>query len=362
MEKPCWNRRSLLLAGAAALASPAFAASPRAPVRLLGNENPYGPSDSAKRAMTQALTSGWRYAFAEPQALRKAIAERESVPEENVLLTAGSSEVLRICALATVQNGGEIIAARPTFGFLPAYAQRLGAEVVRVPLDQNMTHDLAAMEAAIGDETRLVYVCNPNNPTGTVLSRAAIEEFVAAVDERCPVLIDEAYVELLDDPDQFAAIDLVRSGRNVILARTFSKIHGLAGLRVGYAIAPSETIAKLTPLKMSMANIVSIAAAHASYLDDDFQRMSRKELGTGRRLLSDAYSAAGVPFQPSVTNFVLAQVGDVDRFRAAMRAEGFLVGRSYAPFDDWCRVSIGRVDDMRDCARAVRDYFAALSG
>lgn len=362
MEKPYWSRRALLFAGAAALANPSFARTSRAPVRLLGNENPYGPSESAQRAMAEALANGWRYAFAEPQALRKAIAEREDVGPENVLLTAGSSEVLRMCALATVQNGGEVVAARPTFGFLPAYAERLGAKVVRVPLDANMAHDLAAMEAAMGDRTRLVYVCNPNNPTGTVLPGSAIEEFVGAVDSRCPVLIDEAYIELLNEPERYAAIDLVRAGRDVILARTFSKIHGLAGLRVGYAIAPSATISRLSSLKMSMANIVSIAAAHASYLDEDFQRMSRDELAAGRGLLCEAYADSNVSFQPSVTNFVLAQVGDVDGFRARMRAEGFLVGRSYAPFDDWCRVSIGRLSDMRDCARAVRGYFGALTG
>ena len=221
-----------------------------------------------------------------------------------------------------------------------------------------MTHDLAAMEAAIGDKTRLAYVCNPNNPTGTVVTADTIEEFVSAVDSRCPVLIDEAYIELLDDQERYASIDLVRSGRDVILARTFSKIHGLAGLRVGYAIAPEETIRRLVSLKMSMANVVSIAAAHASYLDREFQELSRTQLGAGRKLLSEAYADSNVRFQPSVTNFVLAQVGDVDRFRAAMRDQGYLVGRSYAPFDDWCRVSIGRFEDMKEFAEAVRTHFA----
>lgn len=358
MKMPHWSRRGLLFASAAALAIPKMGSSAGAPVRLLGNENPYGPSDSAKRAMSDALELGWRYAFAEPQALRRAIAETEDVAAENVLLTAGSSEVLRMCALAAVQNGGDVVAAMPTFSFLPAYAERLGANVVRVPLDDKMTHDLPAMEAAISDATRLVYVCNPNNPTGTVITRDAIEGFVSAVDSRCPVLIDEAYVELLDDQERYASIDLVRSGRDVILARTFSKIHGLAGLRVGYAIAPEETIGRLVSLKMSMANIVSVAAAHASYLDRDFQALSRQQLGAGRQLLSDAYADSNVRFQASVTNFVLAQVGDVDRFRAAMRERGYLVGRSYAPFDDWCRVSIGRLEDMKRFAEAVRAYFA----
>ncbi len=360
-------RRAILTSSAAiaaALAAPrlgaASAASNAGPIRLVANENPYGPAASAREAMAQALPGGWRYAYREESNLAALIAEREQVSLDSVALAAGSAEVLRVAAIAYGRGGGRVVAATPTFSFLPRYAARLGCELDEVPLDEAMVHDLDAMARRVRNDTRLIYVCNPNNPTGTLLPAARLRDFIATASQRAPVVVDEAYIDLTREPRRESMVDQVRDGKSVIITRTFSKIHGLAGLRVGYAIAPPKIIRTLKALRVSMPNVVSLAAATASYQDAAFQSFSRARILECQQVVSRGLEELGLRYTPSKGNFVLFDTGgSVDAFRRHMRSNNILVGRSYAPYDSWCRVSMGTVEQMRQFVAVARAYFQA---
>lgn len=341
------------------MASPqiAQAAPYSGPARLIANENPYGPSAKAQAAMAESLSNGWKYAGVEARVLRKLIADKEEVEEDHILITAGSGELLRMAGLSFGQTG-DIVAARPTFSMLVGYARATGGTVHEVALDEKMTHDLGAMEERITDRTSLVYVCNPNNPTGTLLDAKTLRSFIDAVEGRATVFVDEAYVDLLDDPIDNAMIDQVKAGKNVILARTFSKIHGMAGLRVGYAIARPDLIKRLRPLQMSFLNIMGLQAAAASYQDAEFQAYSRSKIKEGLSLTQSTFDDLGLAYTPSVTNFVMFDTeGSVRDLGTAMRKKGLLVGRSYAPYTSWCRLSMGTVEQMTQFADALRGYY-----
>ena len=310
--------------------------------------------------MAEALYRGWRYAFNEEVNLAELIAQREGVSREHVALAAGSAEVLRLAVIAYARQGGRVVAARPTFSFLPRYAVRMGCALDEVPLDAAMVHDLEAMAARVTDDTRLVYVCNPNNPTGTVVDAQRLRDFIGEVAAQSPVVVDEAYVDLTADPARQSMVDQVLADKPVIISRTFSKIHGLAGLRVGYAIAPPAIIRRLKAMRVTMPNVVSLAAATASYQDEDFQRFSRARIRQCLQVVSSAFDELGLRYTPSLANFVLFDTGgSVDAFRQHMRDNNILVGRSYAPYDSWCRVSMGTVEQMELFAAAARDYFAS---
>ena len=327
------------------------------PIRLLANENPYGPSQSAQQAMADSLQDGWMYATSEGRVLRKLIAAREGVAEDHVLITAGSGELLRMAGLSFGQEG-EIVAAKPTFSMLVGYARNTGATVREIPLDQEMRHDLVAMESRVTSATSLVYVCNPNNPTGTLLPANQLRSFIDTVESLATVFVDEAYVDLLDESAHNAMIDKVKAGKNVILARTFSKIHGMAGLRVGYAIARPDIIKRLRPLQMSFLNVMGLRAAIASYQDESFQAYSKSKIQECLSVAHAAFEETGLAYTPSVTNFVLFDTGgSVREFARAMRQKNMLVGRSYAPYESWCRVSMGTVEQMGQFAEALKAYY-----
>lgn len=214
------------------------------------------------------------------------------------------------------------------------------------------------MAAAVSTDSRLVYVCNPNNPTGTVLPAAPLRGFIEALPDGLLTVVDEAYVDLLDEPQQASMIDLVRAGRQVMLTRTFSKIHGLAGLRVGFIIAPPELIKRAAALRMSMSNQVSIAAAKASYSDIDFQNFSRAKIREGREVLYSFCRQQGLEFTPSEANFVLVKTGNVKAFRDYLRTRQILVGGSYPQYEDWCRISLGTVEQMHRFSEVAGEFFA----
>lgn len=358
------SRRDLLAAAlAGALPLPARAADgarPPAMRRLIANENPYGPGPAARAAATRAVPGSWRYAIREVGALKAAIASLEGVEQSQVMVCAGSTEALRIGALALAGQGGRVVAARPTFSFLPDYSRKLGCEVAEIDLDEAMVHDLDAMAAAVNASTRLVYICNPNNPTGTRLDSEAVSAFLEAVGPRAPVLIDEAYLDLAPDWQSRTAVKDVKAGRPVIVTRTFSKLHGMAGLRVGYAIGPTELIKQLESLRVSMLSYPGALAAAASLADSDFLAMSRARISEGRELATAALNELGRRVIPSYGNFVFFDTGGSARaFAGGMRERGILTGMPSAPYPGFSRVSVGTVEDMQAFAVAARDYFGA---
>lgn len=358
------TRRALLastsgaiLAATSARPPQAFGASSDGPIRLMGNENPYGPSPRAADAMSSNIDRAWQYVFSEERRLAFMIAARENISPENVMITAGSAEALRIAALMACGNGGELVAATPSFPFLQLYAKRLGATLKEVPLNSDMVHDLEAMSENISEDTRLVYVCNPNNPTGTLLPADELGNFIDAIPPGVLTVVDEAYVDLLDDPRRSSMVRFAGSQKQILLTRTFSKIHGLAGLRVGFVIAPAAVIKQAKALRMSMSNVVSINAAIASYQDLEFQAFSVGKIREAREVLYGFCRQNNLEFTPSEGNFVLINTGRVDEFRGFLRSREILVGGSYAGYEDWCRISLGTVEQMQHFSNIAGEFF-----
>ncbi|HYW31872.1 MAG TPA: histidinol-phosphate transaminase [Gemmatimonas sp.] len=324
------------------------------PIRLASNENPFGMSPKAK----EAITNGWfehnQYGLKSEETLRRAFAAHVGVDPAYVLVTQGSSETLAVAALAFGLHGGEVVTPWPTFEGLPRYAEAIGAIVHKVPLDDAMGHDFAALDARVTNAVNLVFVCNPNNPTGTLAGAQQIRSFVSATQHRALVLVDEAYHDFVDDASHRSMIDLVLKGENVIISRTASKLHGIAGLRVGFAIARPDVVVRMRKFMTGNPNAFGMHAAIASLADTQYQDFVKARNREGRAMMTETLRAMGRKVTPSHTNFVFFDVGmPVERFQAAMRAQNFLVGRAFPPYGDWCRVSIGTPDEMKAFVAAL---------
>lgn len=330
----------------------------RPAIRLAGNENPYGPGPAARAAIAAATGDSWKYPIMEEMAFKAQIAEREGLSPRHVLIGDGSSEILHIAALLAATAPGEVLTATPTFDLVAVQARAAGATVRELPLDAQMRFDLPALRAAVTPQTRLIYVCNPNNPTGTMVSGAALRTFIAALPPDITVLVDEAYLELSADMATESMAPLVHGGANVIVARTFSKLHGLAGLRIGYALARPDLIERMTRLKLTSVSSLGLAAAAASYGDMEFQAASRSHIAEGVAITTAVLDELKRPYAPTRGNFVFFDTGGPAReFIGAMRGQGFSLGRPFPPYDSWCRVSMGTVEQMAAFAAALRGHF-----
>ena len=326
--------------------------------RLNSNENPYGPSEKARRAMTEAFDEGCRYPGGQNKKLEELIAKKEGLSADQVILGAGSGEVLRMAAMAYGPQGGEILTAHPTYEGLESAAHTIGAFVHRVALNKNFEHDLDAMDRRTTQAVRLVFVCNPNNPTGTIVPADRLRAFCKEVSRRSVVLVDEAYHEYVDDSRYSSMMDLARDGYNVIISRTFSKIHAMAGLRVGYGFARPDIVARLRQFR-GFINILGMQAAMASYQDPEFQSFSRKKNAEARTYMYKALDELGYKYIPSQANFVFFKLGkdvQAQAFRETMeKKHGILVGRTFPPYNEYCRVSMGTMDEMKIFAAALRE-------
>ncbi len=343
-----------VFAAAAAAEPPVFGPAPG--IALLSrNENPYGPAPSAIAAMAEEAAKGCYYAEGGVRRLTAIIAERFGVTPEHVVVGSGSTEVLSAIALAMMDKGA-ILGPELFWDTTVGYAEEKGAVVKRVPLAADMGIDLAALQAAVGPDVGLVHICNPNNPTGMVLDGDALRGFVKAVGPSATVLVDEAYNELTNKPEYTSVVDLVKAGENVIVCRTFSKIYGMAGLRVGYAIAKPEVARKVQSYLMSFGgNSAGLAAAIASFNDAGFTRYSKDRILEARGIMLDAVAKAGLEALPSETNFLFVKVPDANAMREAMAAQGIMIRGAYGKWTRFSRVSTGKIDD-------VKRYAAALPG
>jgi histidinol-phosphate aminotransferase len=365
--QPTVSRRSLfgIAGGTAALAlAPAAAhattatkplfAPPPGTAFLMRNENPYGPSPAALKAIADHAAHGCYYSNDAERTLAAAIAARHGVTPAHILIGAGSSEVLN-CATMALGQGGHIVAADLTFDPPLHYAGGKNIPIQRVALAPDLSIDLDAMAAAVSAGTRAVHICNPNNPTGRLLPAADLRAFAAAVTPKATLILDEAYNELTPDPAANSLVDRVRAGDNIVIARTFSKIYGLAGLRIGYAIARPDLIARMKPWSMSVGNSTAgLAAALATYDDADFLAFSRAKIVEARALLTEAATKAGLETLPSATNFVYVKVPDANRLQKAFEARNILIRPSYGPkWSEWSRVSCGRLEDVARYAEAL---------
>ena len=215
------------------------------PAKLNSNENPYGPSKRVRAVMSNTFDRACRYPFANLRTLVEVIAEKEGVSKDHIVVTGGSTEGLRTAGLVYGLGQGEIIAADPTFQAMLRYAENFGAKVHRVALDEKLEHDLVAMANRINAKTRLIFICNPNNPTGTILDNSKLIDFCKSHDSKAVIFSDEAYYDFIMEAEYPSMVELVKEGRNVIVSRTFSKVYGLAGLRIGYLVAKPEIATKL---------------------------------------------------------------------------------------------------------------------
>jgi histidinol-phosphate aminotransferase len=357
---------------AQATASTTAAPAPSAPgpspapavVRLGQNENPWGPSEAAKRAAAEAVASGNRYVQGVAELERK-LASREGLAPEQVVLGSGSHALLCMAAAAWGAAGAEVVTAEPTYPGLGLYAEAVGGKVVRVPLDAAFRTDLAGMEARVGPATGLVYVCNPANPSGTVVDPAALRGFCERVSAKAVVVVDEAYRDYPDASRFASMLPLVKEGRNVVLTYTFSKLHGLAGLRVGYAMAPPALAAALRKVRMGGAPLavsnVAVAAAAASLDDVAFLDACRKRTVAGRAALAAFLREEGFAPPPSETNFVFVPMAaGVPELAKALEARGVRV--SARDPKHGLRVTVGTEEEMARFRAAFREARGALAG
>jgi len=333
-------------------------------INLAGNENPFGPSPEVMRAILRAAPHSSRYPFREEFTLKEGLAKKEGVAVENIVLGSGCDEIIALAAAARLGPRTNLIAARPTYFQITDYAEKLGAEVRRVPhVAATMQHDLRAMAGAVDDRTRLVYVCNPDNPSGTARPATEIAAFCREVAPRAPVFLDEVYLELDDDFAAETQVPLVRAGLPVIIGRSFSKMHGLAGHRMGYAVTTPELAAALAKFQMSSVNFIGVAAARAALGDEKFAGWSRRKIRESRARFCALLDELKLRYTPSRGNFVFHCTGVPMRdYQKRMEARGFLVGWPHPPvepYDLWCRVSIGTEEEMALYEKAMRDEFRA---
>lgn len=323
------------------------------PIRLASNENPYGMAPSARKAIEEGWKQhAWYSAPALPN-LKKIYAQSVGVPEDHVMIVAGSSELLSIVNLAYGMKG-EILTAWPTYEGLPRYAEALGLKVHKVPLAADLSHDLNTMDKRLTQAIDLVFVCNPNNPTGNLTENGALRRFVANASRRAMVLVDEAYHDFVTDPSYSSCIDMVKAGENVIISRTASKIHGLAGLRTAFVIARPDIIARLQPFSTSFPGVFGALGAAASIQDTAYQAMCKQRNVEGREIMKTALTKMGRKMTDSQTNFVFFHAGmPVEQVQKAMLAKGFLIGRAFPPYTDWVRISIGTPEEMRQVAAVL---------
>lgn len=318
---------------------------PRGPIRLAANENPFGPSPRARAAAERALADGHRYpASRAAEELRAEIARRHGVPDSNVLLGAGSHEILRLAAGAFAGSTQKrIVAPELTFEALLRYASPFAPAVVRVPSPPDFRVEPDALAKAAGESSALVYLANPNSPTGLALDGAAIEALARALPAGSTLLLDEAYIDFADDPKIESGIPLVAKGLPVVVTRTFSKLHGLAGLRIGYGVAAPEALRTMEAFRTSLAvSSPALAAARAAMDDAAYIAKSLELVGRGRQQIRTGLEAMGLRSLPSHGNFVFFDWGKpAEPLVTALWDKEIEVPLPFAPAATWVRVTVG---------------------
>ncbi|WP_299242279.1 histidinol-phosphate transaminase [uncultured Aquimarina sp.] len=378
MNTPGFNRRKFLQLGstvavASAVTPIAYGASlfkndvlelslDNENLRLFSNENPYGPSPKVLDAITQQTNRVNRYASFhryDTNNLKKMIAEHNNIKEDQVILGHGSFEILCMLTRSFGKEQNSIIVPATTFNVTAAFADRIfDHKVKRIVLNQEMNIDLEATKKAVTKDTKLVYICNPNNPTGKALSASELESFCKEVtSSTCTVAIDEAYIELMNPSDAPNTIQLLRDKYNVLIIRTFSKAYGLAGLRVGYAMGSAETIALLNHQHYNFSGLISnpgIVAAITALEDTSYVEAYRNKNKEVRTYVEKKLDTLGIKYVNSNTNFILMDVKDSKRFRLELKPLGFAIvpggGKHYPT---WVRISIGRLEEMKIFLKAV---------
>ena len=362
-DRRTWLQQSLTAIAATALSTDVIARTAqvlmpttKGTILLNSNENPYGPSPMAQHAMLQQYRSSNRYPDDYLLLLKKKIAAHWNVQPENILLGAGSSEIIGLSCLMASKKNKKVVTAEPGYKVWNSQAASFGLEFESIPLNKEKVVDLQSMLDAVTAETAMVYVCNPNNPTGTFTSVESLKNFATAASKKTTVFIDEAYTEYANLPS--LAAEAV-ANPNLIVAKTFSKVYGLAGARVGYAIAHLETVAKLAALQPwadGAVSIVSAAAAMASLEDTAYVKGILLKTAQARAMCTDTFKQLHLDFIPSNTNFILFNIDNIKKdCIKEMEARNIFVQSRNHFNGQWCRVSMGTIEEMKIFCAALKE-------
>lgn len=323
-------------------------------IRLCFNENPFGVSPKAIEAMQKSLTDASKYDFKYADILKNKLAEKNQLKSENLLVSAGSSFLLELIAKFVSINKGHIVIPEPSFTIFAPITEFLGMTKTEIPLTVNKEIDLDAMLKSVKSDTKLVYICNPNNPTGHLLTREKIENFINKIPENITILIDEAYIEFTNQP---SFSNLVNQYKNIIVTRTFSKIYGFAGARLGYAISHPDTIKNLEKLQSwsgGEISIVTMAGGIAALDDIDFIDKVQKNNRIAKEFTIKEFEKRGIKVIPSNSNFIYFSLENYkeDYFKKLKNIK-ILGGKTYEETGKWTRISIGTLDQMKKYTNAI---------
>jgi histidinol-phosphate aminotransferase len=329
-------------------------------IKLNANENPYGPSQKARKAINEILNEGNRYPFQVVNDLKQILSQKEGVAPEYIAVGAGSGELLCATGAAFGVQQGSILAPNPTFPMLMAFSEVFGSRWDKVDLNEKLEVDYASMISAIKADTRLAFVCNPNNPTGTLVARDIVKGFCEEASKKTTVFSDEAYLEFLEPAQQSSMVDLVKNGANVIVSRTFSKVYGLAGLRIGYIVAHPDIIKNIARYQTGFSvNQTAIAAAKAVSGDTEFMEMTRRKNAEARKVLTDFLTKRGYFFGESYTNFVFFDPkGDAQNFMTKLAAKGIAIRVWDYQNKQWNRVSVGTTEEMKTLVKSMEEILS----
>jgi histidinol-phosphate aminotransferase len=327
---------------------------------LSSNENCWGPPESVMKAMNNAWKYSNRYGYPDANIVQE-IAKHHGVKVENILLTAGSGEVLDVVGTTFLPAGKKVLGVEPSYSSVYQHASSIKSEAIKLPLGKDYRQDIPAMITAANAhaaELGFVYMCNPNNPTGLVVTAKEIKQLLDGIPAGMPVLIDEAYHHFVENPEYATSVPYVLEGRPVIIARTFSKIAALAGMRLGYAIASKDIIAKMRPYSMGSINALVKHGGAAALKDTASQASVKKMVIDLRKKTTSELNAYGYETIPSETNFFMVHIGrEIQPVIEEFRAKKVMVGRPFPPMTTHMRVSIGTADEMAQFMTAFKEIF-----
>ncbi|MFB3389080.1 histidinol-phosphate transaminase [Flavobacterium sp. LAR06] len=325
------------------------------PTTLRSNENPYGPSPLARVAMAKSVNSSNRYGWDLSSELITQIAKKNTVTDNNILLGAGSTEILDLVLQFTALKKGNFILAETTFDYWTAPFEKLGLKKITIPLTKEKKHDLSAMVKAIDSDTKMVYICNPNNPTGTICSRQELESFIKEATKKAIVFVDEAYIDFTKEQ---SLSDLVVENKNLIITKTFSKMYGLAGARVGYAIAHATTIEELDTVRSSQnmaVSVVSAAAAIASLNDEKFIQQVYTSNEEVKKYTIDQLTLLNLTCIPSYSNFIYFSLDNYKKdYFKQLKDHNIMGTKIYEENGKWTRITIGTMKEMQRFIAAIK--------
>jgi histidinol-phosphate aminotransferase len=329
--------------------------------KLANNENNYGIPDSVMQAMTSHWKYAGRYGYPDP-GINQAIAEFDGVKPENIMVTAGSGEVLDVVGTTFLTNGKKVLGVEPSYSSVYQHATSIKSDAIKLPLTKDYRQDIGMIiDAAKKHEAELgfVYICNPNNPTGQIVTKQEIKQLLDGLPAGMPVLIDEAYHHYVDDPNYATSMPYVNEGRPVIVARTFSKIAAMAAMRIGYAVAPTEILNKMRPWSSGSVNVLARYGAVAALKDKAAMQAAKTKTLAARDKTMKDLKALGYEVIPSQTNFFMVGLRrDVTPAIQAFRQEGVLVGRPFPPMTQHLRVSVGTPEEMDRFTAAFKKVMA----